>query len=250
MKKSKVMMDMTITVEIVDSQVQSRDLEKVFAYFQTVDERFSFYKKTSEVGRLNSGELKPENYSAELKKILALAEQTKKETNGYFNIVNREGKVDPSGIVKGWAIYEAAKILWAAGFKNFFIDAGGDIQTSGKNASGEDWTVGIRSPFKPEKEIVKVLTLDNKGVATSGTYARGQHVYNPYKKNEALSDIISLTVIGPNVYEADRIATAALVMGNEGISFIENLKGFEGYAIDAKGIATMTSNFKQYVKNN
>lgn len=243
-------MGMTITIEIVDSQVEVTDLEKIFDYFQTVDERFSFRKKTSEVGRLNSGELKPEGYSTELKEILALAEKTKKETNGYFNIVNREGKIDPSGIVKGWAIYEAAKILWTLGFKNFFIDAGGDIQTSGKNEKDEFWTVGVRSHFQPETEIIKVLALENKGVATSGTYIRGQHVYNPHLKTEELNAIISITVVGPNVYEADRFATAVLAMGKAGIDFIENLDGFEGYAIDARGIATMTSNFKQYVKTN
>lgn len=32
----------------------------------------------------------------------------------------------------------------------------------------------------------------------------------------------------------------------DGIAFIENLSGFEGYAIDAHGIATMTSGFGAY----
>ena len=54
--------------------------------------------------------------------------------------------------------------------------------------------------------------------------------------------------MGPNVLEADRFATAAFAMGREGIHFIESLKGFEGYAIDAKGIATMTSGFEVYTK--
>ena len=62
--------------------------------------------------------------------------------------------------------------------------------------------------------------------------------------------IISLTVIGPNVYEADRFATAVFAMGRKGILFLESLDGFHGYAVDSRGIATMTSNFKKYVKNN
>jgi thiamine biosynthesis lipoprotein len=57
---------------------------------------------------------------------------------------------------------------------------------------------------------------------------------------------VSITVIGPDVLEADRFATAAFAMGKGGIAFIENLPGFEGYAIDAQGIATMTSGFGAY----
>lgn len=35
-------------------------------------------------------------------------------------------------------------------------------------------------------------------------------------------------------------------MGKPDIAFIENLPGFEAYAIDAKGIATLTSGFGAY----
>ena len=59
---------------------------------------------------------------------------------------------------------------------------------------------------------------------------------------------MSLTVIGPDIYEADRFATAAFAMGMEGIEFIERLSGFEGYIITNEGIATMTSGFEQFTK--
>jgi len=70
------------------------------------------------------------------------------------------------------------------------------------------------------------------------------------KPNEPIKDIVSLTVIGPNIYEADRFVTAAFAMGKEGIYFIEKLDGFEGYMIDSNGLATFTSGFEKYVKNN
>ena len=87
-------------------------------------------------------------------------------------------------------------------------------------------------------------------MATSGTYIRGQHIYNPHNRVQTFDDIVSLTVIGPNIYEADRFATAAFAMGKSGIDFIESLPGFEGYIIDSNGIATMTSGFENYVKDN
>ncbi len=132
-----------------------------------------------------------------------------------------------------------------SGWTNFYIDAGGDIQVSGKKAS-RPWRVGIRNPFN-RNEHVKVLTITDAGIATSGTAIRGQHIYNPHRPHTPLLDIVSLTVIGPNVYEADRFATAAFAMGRKGISFIDQLPGFEGYMIDASARATFTRGFERYV---
>lgn len=237
-------MGMTVVVEIADTHATLNDLDIVFSYFDYIDRKFSTYKPESEISQINRGELKKENYSADISEIFSLAEKTKRETNGFFNIIHN-GKIDPSGIVKGWAINNAAKLLKKHGFKNFFVDAGGDIQVSGKNPKGAPWRIGIENPFK-ESEIIKVISVGAEGVATSGTYLRGQHIYNPFNKNK-ITDIVSLTVIGPNIYEADRFATAAFAMGTSGIAFIGNLPGFEGYLIDKDGQATFTSGFNKFV---
>jgi FAD:protein FMN transferase len=92
-----------------------------------------------------------------------------------------------------------------------------------------------------------VLALSDCGVATSGTAIRGQHIYDPLQPGVPLLEVLSLTVIGPNIYEADRFATAAFAMGKRGIQFIETLPGFEGYLIDANARATYTSRFERYV---
>ncbi|MEO8065704.1 MAG: FAD:protein FMN transferase [Candidatus Doudnabacteria bacterium] len=236
---------MPVTVEVIDSLVTAGDLEQIFNYFDQIDRRFSTYKFDSEMSRMNRGEIKPADISALMKNMLELSEQTKNQTNGYFDIKKPDGTSDPSGLVKGWAIYNAAEILKKAGFKNYFIEAGGDVQVSGSNGQGKSWRVGIKNPFD-QKQILKVVFLKSEGIATSGTYIRGQHIYNPHDIGQDIADIISLTVIGPNIYEADRFATAAFAMGKEGIVFIEKLPGFEGYMIDNNKIATMTSGFEEY----
>lgn len=245
MKQTRLLMGMPITIEIVDSQVTEKDIQEIFSYFSYIDNTFSTYKPDSEISKINKGVLLESDYSNDMKTVLKLSEQTKKETDGYFDI-SHKGKLDPSGLVKGWAIYQSSELAKKRGFKNFYIDAGGDIQVAGKNNKGKSWTVGIRNPFNRE-EIIKVLEIDDRGVATSGTYIRGQHVYNPLEVNSQLEEIVSLTVVGPNIYEADRFATAAFAMGREGINFIENLPSFEGYMIDKKGIATYTSGFNTYM---
>ena len=98
---------------------------------------------------------------------------------------------------------------------------------------GEDWTIGIRNPFN-EREIIKAVTPKGRGIATSGTYVRGQHIYDPHRPGRPIEDIVSLTVIGPDVLEADRFATAAFAMGKAGIHFIEEMPGLEGYVVDAR----------------
>src|SRR5258708_4670682 len=164
MKRTRLLMGMPITVELVDPKVTESDIASVFDYFASVDRMFSTYKKESEISRLNAGELTKKQLSPDVWQILQLADDTRRESNGYFNI-QHNGKIDPSGIVKGWAIYNAASLLKSHGFHNFYVDAGGDIQVFGKNEKGGHWTVGIRNPFNQE-EIVKVVWLENKGIAT------------------------------------------------------------------------------------
>lgn len=238
---------MPVIVEITQTSASEELMSRVFDYFYYVDETFSTYKKTSEIEKINDGLLNKEQWSEDMKIIFSLSEQTKKDTLGYFDIINNEDRYDPSGIVKGWAIFNAAKILKNAGCNNFYVEAGGDIQVSGKNSKGEAWKVGIKNPFDP-KEIIKVVYLkNNEGIATSGTYERGVHIYNPKNRQEEIADIVSLTVIGPNIYEADRFATAAFAMQKEGIHFIEKIGGLEAYMIDNHRVATMTSNFNTYL---
>ncbi len=245
MRDTQIRMGMPVTVEIADSHFGSDAIDKVFSYFTYVDEKFSTYKNTSEITGINRGKFQKSEYSDDMKTVIALCEDTKKQTRGFFDIRTPHGAYDPSGLVKGWAIQNAAQVLLAMGCENFYVDAGGDIQSHGKNSKGEEWTVGVRNPFN-RKEIVKVIYPRGAGVATSGTYIRGQHIYNPHDYNESIADIMSLTVVGPNIYEADRFATAAFAMGSGGVAFIESLPGFEAYIIDARGIATMTSGFERY----
>jgi thiamine biosynthesis lipoprotein len=243
MKETRLIMDMPVIIHIPGS-VNPDIMQRLFDYFHYIDNTFSTFKKTSEITKMNDGFLTDAGFSKDMKEILRLAEKTKRETSGYFDI-HRGDHVDPSGIVKGWAIHNAAGMLRKANISNYYVEAGGDIEVHGNNTEGRPWTIGIRNPFSANV-IVKKIMLRNRGIATSGTYERGMHIYNP-KNNMPITEIISLTVIGPNVYEADRFATAAFAMGKQGIQFIEQLHGFEGYMIDTTGTATLTSGFNSYV---
>ena len=239
-------MGMPIEIEIVGEGALVRTaLEDAFAYFTQVDEEFSTYKEESAISRINRGKLSLHEASEEMRRVFAVSAAAKEETKGYFDIRRPDGRVDPSGIVKGWAIEEAAARITAAGFADFFVNAGGDIASSGQNAAGEPWSVGIENPFARE-EIVKVVYPRGRGIATSGSYIRGAHIYDPHDPGRPLDEVTSVTVIAPSVMRADMLATAAFAMGREGIAFLEQLPEVEGYQIDATMTATMTSGFDRF----
>ena len=246
MKETRSTMGMPTTIELIDDFATKENLEKAFEYFNYVDNIFSPFKEDSEVSKINRGELKEENYSNEIKEIFQKSEELKKITNGYFDIKNLDGKINPSGLVKGWAIYNVAKRFDEIGLKNFYIEIAGDIEVRGYNSDGGLWRIGIKNPFNQD-EIIKVIQLTNCGIATSGTYMQGQHIYNPITKQQEIFDVVSLTVISSNIYEADRFATPAFAMGKKGIEFIASIDGLEGYMIDKDGIAIFTKGFSKFV---
>ncbi len=245
MKEKRTIMAMPVVIEVNDLNVTVGDFEEIFSFLRGIDDRFSVYKKDSEISKYNDGEITENDLSNEMREVLNLSQQTKEETNGFFDIVHN-GRIDPSGIVKGLAIYKAAEIIKKKGFKNFYVEIAGDIEIAGLNNENKKWAIGIRNPFN-RAENVKIVYLTDCGIATSGTYENGEHIYIPGQEKKA-NEIISLTVIGPNVYEADRFATACFAMGKKGINFLEQLSGFEGYMVDHEGISTFTSNFEKYTK--
>ena len=245
MRETRIIMGMPITIEMVGVGFGEL-LADVFAWFDAVDAKFSTYLSDSEISRFNRGEIAAADLSVEMQEVFALARRTHDEAQGFFDMRKADGSIDPSGIVKGWAIHKAAQMMREAGAVNFFVDAGGDIQSQGLNEDGAHWRVGIRSPFHIS-DIIKVVAPRGQGMATSGSYIRGNHIWNPHAPRETLSDVVSITVLGPDVLEADRFATAAFAMGPDGIYFIESLPGFEAYQVNTQGIATQTTNFGDYV---
>lgn len=247
-KHTNEIMNMPITVEVVDVAAKSADIEEVFTYFRQIDTQFSTFKKESEISRINRGELRAENASPKMQKIFQLCEQTQKETHGFFDI-HLNGILDPSGLVKGLAIHQGAELLRKKGYHDFYVEIAGDIEVSGHNHEGKAWRVGIQNPFNLT-EVIKVTHLSGqKGIATSGNYQRGKHIYDPVHHQHA-DEIASITVIGPNVYDADRFATAAFAMGESGLDFIENLPELEAYMVTKDKHAFFTTGFADYAQTN
>lgn len=136
--------------------------------------------------------------------------------------------LDLGAIAKGLAIDMAARELQP--FRDFAIDAGGDLYLGGRNPAGERWSVGIRHP-RIDGQLIDVLHVSDKAVCTSGDYEKrtdeGHHILDP-RTGVSAAGVASATVIAPTAMLADAVATAAFVLGPiDGIELCDSL-GLEG----------------------
>jgi thiamine biosynthesis lipoprotein len=217
-------MGMPWMFDICDATVTLAVLRSVLQWLQWVDATFSTYLAESQISRLNRGELRREQLHPDVRAVLDRCEDLRRETGGYFDITapyrartapaagyGGAGSVDPSGLVKGWAIAGAAQRLRDAGATNFSVNAGGDALLCGQPEGDLRWRVGIQHP-RSRSDIAMTLGLRNMAIATSGAYERGPHIFDPVA-GQAPSGLLSVTVVGPDVVTADAYATAAFAMG-------------------------------------
>ncbi len=233
MRRVEQIMGTAISLDVRDADVTPSALDDAFEYLRLVDDRFSTYKPESEVSRLGRGEIQESECSPELREVLELCEQVRRDTEGYFDIRahRADGGMDPSGLVKGWSLEKAGRILEAAGALNYCINGGGDIVARGEAAPGQAWRIGIRHPMIADR-LAAVLAVRDGSIATSGAYERGEHVRDPFTKL-APSGVLSITVVGPSLTFADAYATAALAMGPTGLAWVAGRPGYEGCVVTA-----------------
>ena len=244
-----------ITVDVRDP-VDEAVVDACFAWFRQVDDLFSTWRPDTEIMRIARGDLSVEHASSLVRDVLALSEQMRLESNGAFDIsfggraqvAPRPGlaPLDPSGIVKGWAVARAGEILRAAGASCFFVNAGGDVVACGSPVdSHSGWRVGIQHPWERDR-VAAVLAVTDRAVATSGRYERGDHVFDP-RSGLAAVDVASVTVVGPDLAVADAYATAAVVLGpEEGMQWLATRAGYEGMGITESREVLLTPGFDRY----
>lgn len=196
-----------------------------------IERQYSPYIPTSEVSRIASGELLLKNASPSLQEIAALASTYEQQTDGYFSIYFN-GTFNPTGIVKAWAIHQLALCIEANGYSTYLINAGGDILCN--STTKKRWQLAISSPIDPNSTI-GTITADSIAIATSGSYQKGAHIYDP-KAGTPTTALQSVTVIGPDIITADAYATALYAMGLNALLFAKTLKGYSCHIIDANNV--------------
>ncbi|MCH0565591.1 FAD:protein FMN transferase [Streptomyces sp. MUM 2J] len=210
-------------------------LDEAVAELHRVDEVFSTYREDSQISRLARGELTAEECDPEVADVLELAAEAERASDGWFSR-RYAGRLDPTGIVKGWAAERAAGALMAAGAAGVSVNGGGDVQMAGMPGPGRPWRVGIADPLRPGglAAVISAAGVDRLAVATSGTAERGAHIVDPRTGRSAVTDLVAVTVVGPSLTWVDCWATAAFAMGSRaGLTWLESLPDVEALLITA-----------------
>lgn len=242
-------MGMPIAVDVCDPGINARTVDRVYEWLRFVDATFSTYREDSEISRLNRGELALDQTHYAVRSVLRRCERLRVQTDGYFDmrarlrssgaaLQNTEAAelesrlrrpIDPSGLVKGWSVAGAARILDVAGAHNYCVNAGGDVQLRGHSWDDEHWRVGIQHP-RIRNRLAAVLIASGVGIATSGTYERGEHILDPHTGSPS-EGVLSVTIVGPDIATADAYATAAYAMGPKGAEWCAGLTDYAAMVI-------------------
>jgi thiamine biosynthesis lipoprotein len=142
------------------------------------------------------------------------------------------------GIAKGFIVDAGVTQLRKLGFKNVFVEAGGDLMASGVKDEENPWRVGVQSPRQSQEGLFASFSITEQAVATSGDYMQyftkdmlNHHILNPCSGYSA-SYLASATVIAPSCAQADALATALMVMKpEEGIALIDSISYIDALLI-------------------
>jgi thiamine biosynthesis lipoprotein len=235
-------MGMPVVVDVRDDDVDEQVFEQMFDWLRVADAIFSTYKEDSGISRINRGELTLAAAHPDVRDVLDRCEALRIETDGYFDVrAAASDAIDPSGLVKGWAVDRAAAILDGAGVRNYAVNVAGDMRLRGRAVPEPCWSVGIQHPLEPNA-IAAVVEANDLAVATSGAYARGDHVLDPHTRRPSVG-VWSVTITGPELATADAYATAAFAMGDAGIHWTARLRGYEAMTILADERVLSTPGF-------
>lgn len=193
----------------VTADVPDPVLDGVLDWLRWADATFSTYQPDSAVSRLRRGDAGVAGCPPEVAEVLTLCAELHTETDGWFD-AGAGPRLDPSGLVKGWAVQRASERLRSAGAGSHCINGGGDVRVAGRPAPDRPWRVGIANPLA-RREVLAVVSGTDLAVATSGTAERGEHVFDPFTGRPATA-LASVTVVGPDLTRADGYATAAVAM--------------------------------------
>lgn len=240
MRRVEHVMGLPVSVDIPG---RVHDLSAAFAWLHDVDARFSPFQTDSEVCRVERGEVA--EYSADLAEVLALCDEYERRSGGAFTARVPGRPLDPSGMVKGWAVQRMADMLVTGGVTDFCVNAGGDVVTRGTPALGRLWRIGVRHPEIAD-QLAVVFALRNAAVATSGGYERGAHIRDG-RTGEPATGLLSVTVLADSLTTADATATAAFALGADGIEWAAGQPGCLVFAIDADHVVHRSAELDDFI---
>ena len=169
--------------------------------------------------------------------------------------IDRPGmKVHLGGIGKGYAVDRAIALLRDQGFKDFLIQAGGDLYVAGSDG-GKPWKLGIADP-RGNHDPFAMVQISDGTFSTSGDYERFfmkdgkryHHILDP-DFGEPARGCRSVTLVSNKAVMADAVAKGVFILGPvEGMKLIEQLPDIEGVIVTDDNTVMISSGLKGRVE--
>ncbi|MBI1316583.1 FAD:protein FMN transferase [bacterium] len=140
--------------------------------------------------------------------------------------------LDVNGIAQGYTVDVLCALLERRGIRDYFVEVGGELRTSGQTIDGRVWSIGIDRPVQPdpgrpdqpaERVLQRIFPMSGRALATSGNYRnfrydpatrkRYGHSIDPESGYPKETVLLSASVVVGNCTKADAWATALMVAG-------------------------------------
>ena len=102
-------MGTVFTIAIRDTGDWDDAITDAVSWLHHIDRLFSTYKPDSDISMIRRGQLTASTAHPLVREVLNLCTSYENETDGYFT-ANLPDGLDPSGLVKGWAIARASEL--------------------------------------------------------------------------------------------------------------------------------------------
>jgi len=168
-------------------------------------------------------------------------------------------KIDLGGIAKGYAAEEVKKVVQKYNIEHAFVNLGGNVLVIGDKVDGSPWKIGIQDPREGRGNVMAVVDAVDLTIVTSGNYERYfeengklyHHILDPKTGYPAENNLLSVSIISENSFDADALSTAVYVMGLEkGMKFIENMEDVDVMFITNDLDVYLSSGLKNIVEIN
>lgn len=231
-------MAMTFRLAVEGDRTDASTLDVVAEHIASdllwVDEVFSTYREDSWVSRLSRSEATIAEAPPAVAEVLDMCEHFHEETGGAFNARSPDGGIDPTGLVKTWAMERSRWRLGLLGAAGVLWGCAGDVTVDGVGPVDGGWRIGIADPRSPAGEaapIVSTAFLEgrSKAVATSGDAQRPGHIWDPRTRASA-QHFAQVSVRGTDLIECDAWATAIMAGGKRTLRLAID-RGFEVLAL-------------------
>ncbi len=146
---------------------------------------------------------------------------------------NPDARLDLSGIAKGHAVDRVTALLDEQGYDSYLVEVGGELKSKGRKPDGEIWKVAIERPLAGQRDVFRVVNLEDSAIATSGDYRnffadggqRYSHSIDPRTGMPVNHELASVSVVAASTMAADALSTGFMIMGpDEAMDFAQQHK--------------------------